>query len=200
MALNPIGSGSELNSWNYSKPAEPGYSLKLAGTVAAIQEAQAMEFGPGGKPTGKGKTWTDGNPKMNIRIVLVGPSGGYRSFTFQPASKAQKEAWMNKQGKPALHLQLFDIAGGVDMMNLVGKTIEIETEAPPEGFSYGLGKPRPWTAKEVEIEGAPFSPSSPLPQIFSIPQVFVDDAASGGKLNTPAAQPDTPAYDESIPF
>ena len=48
MAINPTTSS---NSWNYSNPDNPGYSTELVGTVVAIQEVQAMNFGPGGKPT-----------------------------------------------------------------------------------------------------------------------------------------------------
>ena len=178
-----------------------------------------MNFGQHGPTTPK--FWPNGNPVWNIRITLCGPSGGYRTFTFAEAGKAQREG-----KKPSVHIDLFKIAGGEDMMNLIGKTIHIRTKQPPEGFSYGIGNPRPW---EVElVEEGPYALSSPLDPIFTVPQVLANSAASGGQVNNgqqsannmqsapqvaPAMAPDAapaPAvngtyddggvYDEDIPF
>ena len=218
MGLNPTGGSGEHN-WNYSQPNKPGFSTDLIGTVAAIQEVQAMNFGPDGPTTPK--FWKDGNPVWNIRMVIVGPNGGYRTWTFQPASKAAREG-----KKKSVHLDLFALTGNTDMMNLIGKTIHIRTKQPPEGFSYGIGNPRPW---EVElVEEGPYALSSPLDPIFTVPQVLANSAASGGQVNNgqqsannmqsapqvaPAMAPDAapaPAvngtyddggvYDEDIPF
>lgn len=186
MSINPAGSGADSHSWNYSRPNDPGFALALTGTVGSIQEVQALKFGPNGKPSGP-KFWDDGNPVMSIRISLVGPSGGYRTFIFQPAGKAAREG-----KKKSIHLDLFALTGNTDMHNLVGKTIEIATEAPPMGFSYGMGNPRPWTVRLVE-EG-PYTAVPPLPPELFVDKLLADQAVSGGQVvpqpqAAPAQQP-----------
>lgn len=187
MVLNPTS--NESFNWNYSRPNDPGYSTELIGTVVAIQEVQAMNFGAGGKPTTP-KFWDNGNPMMMIRIVLCGPNGGIRSLTFQPASKAAREG-----KKKSLHLDLFKLAGGKDMKDIINKTIKISTE---EGH-YGLGNPRPW-AVELVNDG-PWSPSEPLPDQFLVPVLLANQAVSGGQIQQQASNKssDEPMTDD-IPF
>ena len=178
MALNPNGS-NDTHRWNYSNPDNPGFSLSLTGTVVAIQEVQAMSFaGPGQVP--QPQTWDDSRqPKMNIRIVLCGEKGGYRTLTFQPASKAQKEG-----KKRSIHLDLFNLAGGRDMMDLLGKTIKITTENPPANFSYGQGNPRPWFV-ELVTDAGPFQLKEPLDPKYLIPYLLANAAVSGGMVQAP---------------
>jgi hypothetical protein len=175
MVLNPT-QGGDSHNWNYSRPGEPGYSLSLTGTVVAIQEVQAMNFGSDGRPSTPAFWENSGQPKMNIRLVLAGPSGGFRTWTIQPASKAAKEG-----RKASVHLDLFRLAGGVSMLDLVGKTIHVVTQAPPAGFGWGLGNPRPWSVEEVTDKG-PFQTSEPLPEIYLLPQVYANTAVSGGQM------------------
>jgi hypothetical protein len=133
-----------------------------------------MKFGPDGRPSAP-DFWDNGQPKWNIRLVLAGPSGGFRTWIITPAGKAAKEG-----KKPSVHLDLFALAGGVNMMNLLEKTIEIETDAPPSGFSYGVGNPRPWRVK-LSTEG-PFQLAEPLDPIYQIPQLLANTAVSGGVM------------------
>lgn len=181
--LNPVSTVRESYNWNYSKPNEPGYSLELVGTVVAIQQVQAMEFGAGGVPT-QPATWPDGNPKWNIRMALCGPNGGIRTWTFQPASKAAKEG-----KRKSVHLDLFALTGNTDMMNLIGQTLKIETDAPPQGFSYGIGNPRPW--RVALVPGTVYTLAAPLPEEFTVPQVHANSAVSGGQVvqQQPQAMP-----------
>ena len=182
MALNPTGNnGSSRNehNWNYSRPNDPGFSTELIGTVVAIQETQAMNFGTHGPTTPK--FWSNGDPVWNIRITLAGPSGGYRTFTFAEAGKAQREG-----KKPSVHIDLFKLAGGEDMMNLIGKTIKISTVQPPQGFSYGSGNPRPWTVELVNA--GPFQLAEKLPDFLTVPQLLANDGAHGGVPASPASQ------------
>jgi len=183
MSLNPTGGGASIN-WNYSKPGEAGYTTELTGTVVAIQQVQAMNFGNNGMPTTP-KFWDDGNPMWNIRFVLCGPSGGLRSWTFQPAGKAAKAG-----ERKSVHVDLFALTGNTDLMNLIGKTIKIATEQPPQGFNYGRGNPRPWTVELVEDQG-PFEPTEPLDPMFQVPQLLANQSTSGGVMQPqapPAAQ------------
>lgn len=184
MALNPNGnnhSSRNEHNWNYSRPDQPGFSTELVGTVVAIQEVQAMNFGAHGPTTPK--FWQNGDPVWNIRITLCGPSGGYRTFTFAEAGKAQREG-----KKPSVHIDLFKLAGGNDMMDLIGKTIKISTVQPPQGFSYGVGNPRPWTVEEVQA--GPYQLAEQLPSFLTVPQLLADDGAHGGRPASPAAMPD----------
>lgn len=185
MVLNPTALADSHN-WNYSRPDEDGFSLELVGTVVAIQEVQAMNFGANGRPTTP-KFWDNtGRPVMNIRMVFAGPSGGYRTWTFTPASKAAKEG-----KKRSVHLDLFALAGGVNMLDLIGKTIRIRTEAPPAGFNYGVGNPRPWHVELVTDQG-PYQLAEPLNPIYRLPQVLADTAVSGGQVQSVAPAPGSP--------
>lgn len=180
MGLDPTNSGDSHN-WNYSKPDKDGFSLSLTGTVKAIQEVQAMKFGANGMPTVP-DFWDDGNPKMNIRMVLCGEKGGFRTWTFTPAGKDAKAG-----KKYSVHIALFNLAGGKSMMDLIDKTIRITTEAPPKGFAYGAGSPRPWVVELVEGVG-PYQLAEPLEPIYLMPRVLANTAVSGGVM-----QPQTQA-------
>jgi hypothetical protein len=198
MSLNPNQS-ADTHNWNYSKPADDGYSTQITGTVVAIQEVQAMNFGADQRPTTP-KFWENSaQPVMNIRMVLCGPSGGFRTWTFTPASKAAKEG-----KKKSVHLDLFALAGGRNMMDLVGKTIHVETDQPPQGFSYGIGNPRPWRVSLVTDQG-PFQLKEPLDPIFTLPVVLANMAVSGGVMQVPVTEasfagPASTPDSEDIPF
>lgn len=175
MSINPGGTNY---NWNYSKPDKPGYSTQLVGTVLAIQEVQKMGYTMSGQP-GAPEFWPDGNPKMNIRLALATDSGELKTFTFQPAGKAARMGQ-----KKSIHMDLFALTGNTDMMNLIGKTICIQTE---EGY-YGQGHPRPWTV--FLVDAGPFD--VPLPPEFKAPQVLANSAAAGGQVQAPPQQPAYP--------
>lgn len=177
MSLNPGGTNY---GWNYSKPDKPGYSTQLIGTVLAIQEVQKMGYTMTGQP-GQPQFWPDGNPMMNIRIVLCTQDGELKTFTFQPAGKAARMGQ-----KKSVHMDLFALTGNTDMTNLLGKTICIQTQ---EG-NYGQGNPRPWFVSLVDA--GPYKPNGPLPSEFKAPQVLANNAASGGQVTPP--QPQQPQY------
>lgn len=179
MSINP---GGQNYGWNYSKPDKPGYSTQLVGTVLAIQEVQKMGYTMTGQP-GAPEFWPDGNPKMNIRLALATDQGELKTFTFQPAGR---KARMGE--KKSVHMDLFHLTGDTDMMNLIGKTICIQTQ---EGY-YGQGHPRPWFVSLVDA--GPFAPANGLPSEFKAPQVLANSAASGGQVNAP--QPQQQAYQQ----
>jgi hypothetical protein len=114
---------------------------------------------------------------MNIRLALATETGELKTFTFQPAGKAARMGQ-----KKSVHMDLFALTGNTDMMNLVGKTICIQTQ---EGY-YGQGHPRPWFVSLVDTE--PFKLNGPLPPEFKAPQVLANNAASGGRMNAPQQQ------------
>jgi hypothetical protein len=94
--------------------------------------------------------------------------------------------------KKSVHMDLFHLTGDTDMMNLIGKTICIQTQ---EGF-YGQGHPRPWFVSLVDA--GPFQLSQPMPPEFKLPQVLANSAVSGGQVQTPQPQyqPQQPAYQQ----
>lgn len=183
MYLNPTigGNSEERHNWNYSNPNNPGYSTELVGTVINIQEVQAREYSSNGQK-GNPKFWVDGNPVMNIRMIFAGPSGGYRTWTFAPASKAAKEG-----KKKSVHLDLFALTGNTDMMNLVGKTLRVSTQEPPAGFGYGVNNPRPWHVELVP--DVVYELKEQIDPIYLTPRVLCDEAAHGGAYNAPQQQP-----------
>lgn len=188
MSLNPTGTVQSHN-WNYTKPEKPNYTLTLVGTVVALQEVQKRAFTNNGTP-GMPEFWPEGNPKMNIRIALAAQDGSLRSFTFQPASKRQR------QEGTGVHMQLFGITGNTDMMKLIGKTLQFQTQDAPEGTRYGAGNPRPFVI--TEVQAGPYSLNEPLPTEFTVPQLLCNDAASGGQvqpMQPMQVQVPQPAYD-----
>ena len=191
MSINPMGSASsQSNYWNYSQPNKPGYSTTLVGTVVAIQEVQKRTFNPNGP--GQPEFWPDGNPKMNIRLVMVDAEGQLKLFTFQPASKAAREG-----RKKSIHMDLFALTGNTDMHKLIGQTIGISTQ---EGM-YGLNNPRPWTVGIVE-DGPYAYAGGEIPAEFKVERVLCNDAVSGGQVQQPMyqqPQPQQPMYQQPQP-
>lgn len=173
--LNPV---TPNYKWNYSRPNDPGYSTQLIGTVATIQEVQKMKWTPDGRP-GVPEFWPDGNPMLNIRMLLIDQNGDFKSFTFQPAGRAAKQGL-----KPSIHMDLFHLLG--DMDALVGRTICISTV---EG-SYGQGNPRPWHVELVDA--GPFEAKAQIPDEYKVPQLLANTAVSGGQVQAPQPQPQQP--------
>jgi hypothetical protein len=182
MSLNPNQFGDSHN-WNYSKPEDDGFSLSITGTVVAIQETQAMNFGADQRPTTPAFWENSNQPKMNIRLVLCGPSGGYRTLIVTPASKAAKEG-----KKKSIHLDLFALTGNTDMRQLIGKTLTITTVAPPANFKFGIGNPRPWDVKERTDVG-PYTLKEPLDPQYLVPVLLANQAVSGGTVQAPVSTP-----------
>lgn len=178
MSLNP---GGQNYSWNYSRPDKDGYSLQLIGTVVSFQEIQAHKYNQSNpSQPGAPDFWDDGNPKMNIRMGLATETGELKAFVFTPAGKQAREG-----RKPSIHMDLFYLSGG-NITNLIGKTIVLSTQEPPQGWKWGVGNPRPW---HVElIEAGPFELSAPLPEEFKVPRLLADSAVSGGQIVSPQPQ------------
>jgi len=175
MSLNP--GGGQNYGWNYSRPDKEGYSTQLVGTVLAIQEVQKRSYNPGSTQPGAPEFWPDGNPKMNIRMLMCDEYGEFKTFVFQPASKAAREG-----RKRSVHMDLFALTGNTDMTKLIGQTIMIQTQ---EG-QYHVGNPRPWYVQLVEA--GPFKPNQEMPAEFKLPRVLCDEAAHGGQVQHPQPQ------------
>ena len=173
MSLNPAGMGASYN-WNYSRPEAEGYSLEITGTIVSMQEVQAREYSQNRSRPGRPAFWDDGNPKMNIRIGLACPDMNFRSITFAKAGRRQVSG-----EKPSLHMQLFNLTDG-SMDDLMGKTVHIWTwpSHPTTGQPWGNGNPRLYG---VELVEGTYALSGPIPKEFTVPQLYANDAASGGQ-------------------
>lgn len=184
MSLNPTGTGNF--NWNYSRQDREDYSAELYGTVVAIQEVQARMYNPNGQP-GAPKFWPDGNPVMNIRMGLATPDGSLKSITFQKAGKKQISG-----EKPSLHMQLFNLTNH-NMMELVGMTLHFVTWPvnPKNNMPWGQGNPRLFMVEKVP--DMKYELSGPLPPEFTVPELYANDAVSGGQTQPPMpAQIQTP--------
>lgn len=179
MSFDPV---STNDAWNYSNPNRDGYSPEITGTVLGFQKIQAREYNPNDNKPGKPKFWPEGNPMMNIRMILCGPQGGIRTFTFQPASKEQQ-----KGQKPSIHMDLYHLTGDTALTNLIGNTIHIKTWEMPNGGKYGSGNPRPFAVELVP--GVAYQPAAPLNPEYLLPEVYANEAVSGGQFQQ---QPDVP--------
>ena len=171
MSLNPGGMSSY--GWNHTNKENPEFSLELIGTVVAIQEKQHMDWNNAGGPRTPA-FWSDGNPKMDIRMAFATPEGQLKTFQFGKASRKQAQNPRNT------HVMLATLGGG-RMENLIGKTLHIMTwEVNPEtGQSWGLGNPRLYTAGIVP--DVTYELAEPLPDEFKVPQLYADTGASGGQ-------------------
>ena len=197
MGLNPGGSASY--SWNYSNSQNPGFSLEFVGTVVAVQEKQHMDWNNNGGPRTPA-FWSNGDPKMDIRIAFADPEGNLKTFQFPEASKKQAANPNNT------HVIFSNLAGGV--MNLIGKTVHIMTwPANPEtGAPWGIGNPRIFSAGLVP--DVTYELAQPLPDEFKVPKLLADTAVSGGQpvppmvgqyYGTPTFQPrQQPQYQQQV--
>lgn len=181
--VNPDGETPKLiNWWNYSNPSKAGFSTELVGTVVAIQEYQQTEYDPNPNAPRRYSFWKDGNPKMGIRMLFAVESGAFMAWAFSPASRAAKEG-----KRKSVHLDLFALTGNTDMKNLIGQTLRITTQQPPQGFGYGAGNPRPWTVEIAEGVG-PFVAVNVLPDDWKVDCLLPDVSARGGQIVQPQYQ------------
>ena len=188
MSIDPI---RKNYNWNYSNPNKEGYSTMLVGTVLNIQEVQAYEFSRDGRPT-EPRYWKDGNPIMNLRIVIATDTEpvDLKTLTFP---KAGKEAKAGR--KPSLQMDLWHLTGDTSMSNLIGKTIVIETIPG----SYGLNNPRPWKVALADEGYGPFEYAGDVPAEFMVDRVLADEAVHGGRVQAPQPQQQAPQQPQTPP-
>lgn len=168
MSLNPAGTANY--SWNYTDPQRAGYSLEMYGTVVALQEVQHRDY-----ITKQPTYWPDGNPIMDIRVAFAAPDGSLKTIQFQKAGKKQASG-----EKPSLHMQLFNLTNS-NMYDLIGKTVHIWTwpNNPNNSQEWGRGNPRLFGVEEVK--DTTYSLATALPEEYKIPELYANDAVSGGQ-------------------
>ena len=129
------------NFWNYGNPEKDNYSPVLMGRLVELADPPATKF-----MSQEIDRWDDGNPKRNIRMVILDGAGNEFLWDFMPGSKAKPS---NAMAACAAALQASGIqATGLE--DMLGMVISIQTQEPPQGFKYGAGTPRPWQVQIVD--------------------------------------------------
>lgn len=135
------GSNNNGNFWNYGNPEKDGYSPMLMGRLVELSDPMATKF-----KSNEIDRWDDGNPKRNIRMAIVDSAGNEFLWDFGPGSKSKPSNAMTACAN-ALAAANIQAKGLEDMLGMV---ISIQTQEPPQGFSYGAGAPRPWQVQIVD--------------------------------------------------
>lgn len=198
------GGNGNGNGWNYAHPDKENFMTTIKGTVVEVKEVPKTKFN-----STEIDRWDDGKAKLNICLTIQGQSGRELDWVFGPGgitkpttAMAACRAALQAAGKPA-----------ESVAELGGLMIQVSTQQPPEGFSYGQGSPRPWSVQVLGPGNVPFrgvteyteeqvqTQQQPQPQL----QQQLQQAPAPVAQPTPAtqvmAQPvNTTVYDEDIPF
>ena len=127
MSVFDLKGSSGGNSWNYHDPNKQGYMEMIEGTVVEISNPQSINFA-----TKQPETWPDGNPKLNLRMMIKGRSGAELGWTFSPKGRGA-EACLSALDPNGTRAQ-------VSIEEMLGKFIRVQTQAGV----YNSQNPRPW--------------------------------------------------------
>lgn len=139
-SFNRSNTNTDGNFWNYGNPEKDNYSPVLIGRLVELADPPATKF-----RSNEIDRWDDGNCKRNIRMTIVDGAGNEFLWDFGPGSKRNPSRALQAC---AAALAEANIQGN-GLEDLLGMVISIQTQEPPQGFSYGAGSPRPW---EVHIQ------------------------------------------------
>lgn len=194
--------GSGSNYWNYGHPERDNYTLSISGDVVEIREVQSLDF-----KTKQPAFYDDGNPRMEINVVLALPDGSEIIWPWIRPKGAAMTAFQN-----ALINTGF---AGESLREIGGLTIKAETQQPPQGFSYGQKNPRPFRVTILGEATHPFrgvvnmvkkdnkpapAPAAQQPQGWTNDTNPVNHAAQQAAQSW-GQQPNVPQYsDEDIPW
>ena len=141
-SFNRNNTSAAGNFWNYNKPEKDNYSPMLIGRLVELSDPPATKF----KSTEIDR-WDDGNCKRNIRMTIVDGAGNEFLWDFGPGSKRNPSRALQACAAAMAEANL----QGNGLEDMLGMVLCIQTQEPPQGFSYGAGSPRPW---EVHIQDA----------------------------------------------
>lgn len=143
------GNGEAGNYWNYSSPDKPNYTIRLDGDVVELKQVQATSYGDNlpqfWGPNGK-TTEDTGKPVLNFAVVISTAQLGEVEWQFSPKTRKTPQ---NPQGLTPAAQAIYNglMAAGIAnpcLDDLLGKSVTVWTNEPPQGFSYGQGNPRPF--------------------------------------------------------
>ena len=86
MSVLDFGSTKNTSNsgWNYSKPDQAGYSPDLEGDVVKLFTPQAINFA-----TKQPEFWPNGEPKLNVGMIIQDVNGNQFSWTFKPSKNGK---------------------------------------------------------------------------------------------------------------
>ena len=185
MSVLDFNGGGSGNFWNYHDKNKEGFSTVITGDVVEIQTPQKRNF-----VTKQPETWPDGNPKLNIRLILAGQDGSELAWEFSPGGSQNPTNAMRAVQNALLSAGL----PGNSVTEIGGLNITIGTQ---EG-AYSQQNPRPWSiqvnaqgshqyrgvvknqpqqAQQAPVQQAPVQPVQPIQQVQQVqpqPQGYVD--------------------------
>ena len=221
--MNVNGStGQNNNFWNYANKQKEEYSTELVGYVVELQLAPKTVFG-----SNTIDRFEDGNPKRNVRVVVLKDNGIEEIWDFNPGGR-DKSAQGGKDKRSKAMKALVDgilkaIPNAEDIDECLGMRIKITTEEPPEGWSWSNTNPRPWhvqinpkmtvehrgtTVKPDwereggEVDAPPIEPTQ-VGDGLAAAQAAAQQAVAKMNAGVTWAQDEQPpasVYDEDIPF
>lgn len=205
MSVFDLKGSSGGNGWNYAHPDKPGYMEMIEGTVVEISAPQKRNF-----QSGKPEFWPDGNPVLNLCLVIKGRSGNELSWIFAPKSKAADAC--------SLALDPTRTREQVSIEEMLGKFVRIQTQAGV----YNAQNPRPWTVtvlgdgdagsvrsvvkpqqsaqQQPMPQQQPAPQPQPAPQQQPVPQIqYAQQQAAQalGYQQAPAPQPQQPMQQQA---
>ena len=210
MSILDFEGGSSSNTWNYSDDTKDNYRLMIQGDVVEVAEVQSINFA-----TKKPETWQDGNPKLNVCLTIMEADGTETNWIFGPGGKGDKASNPMKACRYALQQ-----AGlpGMSMAELGGLNITASTQAPPQGFKYGQGNPRPFgvqvngkgnsqfrgvktfKSQHQQQQAQPVQQHQPQPMQQSHPQAYIPAEQrmneAMNRANQASMQMQQPSYDQ----
>lgn len=141
-SFNRNNTSAAGNFWNYGNPEKENYSPVLIGRLVELSDPPATKF-----RSNEIDRWDDGNCKRNIRMAIVDGAGNEFLWDFGPGSKRNPSRALQACAAAMAEANI----QGNGLEDMLGMIISIQTQEPPQGFSYGAGSPRPW---EVHIQDA----------------------------------------------
>ena len=218
--------GNSKQWWNYTNKEKPGYSTELIGYMKEMQYVPHTVFGKNVI-----ERWDDGNPKRDLRMC-VETDGEELWFQVSPGGRDKRASGGEDKRSEAMKALVAGLVAvkpnAQDIEECLGMRCKITTEEPPEGWSWGSGKARPWTfqfnANDVvdhrgfsitpdwEREGGEEDARPIEPAQVGTGNSKLDQAQAAAKAAVTRGestvvnqwaqdeQPPTSVYDEDIPF
>lgn len=166
-------------AWNATDPNGENYHPMIQGTVVEINEVQARNF-----QTKQPEFWDDGNPKLNLQLIIQAQDGREYPWTFSPKSLAMDALKAALTGYNSKASSVVEIGG------LMVQVWTDESKAP-----YGANNPRPWGCQILGQGSAPFRGANE----FKPQQQLMQQQVPPPVVNGYYAPPQTQGYQQQVP-
>lgn len=186
---------SSRKYWSFN-PENENYRVELTGDIVEMGTRGAFIFG-----TNEPDYWDNGDKgkrrKEDCYLVLQDADGEEWTWVYKPGSKARPSN--------ALMACRNAVPDG-DAEKLLGKNVTISTVAPPKGFSYGAGNPRPFKVVvngpgQAEVRGMFLYSENQQGQAKAEKVADADEVAAFAQQYRQSQRgADVSVYEEDIPF